>query len=210
MRAILFIVFLINPDKSIIENVTTLKLRPKALFFGLWLIFYLVFSIFEMLHRDFGWLTPGTIFLTQLLALYLTTIVAVIKSNWHTCILPWIITCFISLLLIVFSFGRFLPNELSDIGSGPAIHYGCLRGESDGSVIAIFGETYTNANKENIALTVCVLKNLPLAASGGVYNAEESVELYMFLIFEGFLLSSFIICSRLSSVKSISKENNRK
>jgi hypothetical protein len=163
------------------------RLGSGSLFLCLWAGLYLA----GMVGRFFTGFDSGGIFLTQTVALFITVFAVAIKPQWRRDLPKWIIAAIVSLLLVGLSYGEYLlPSSPSMTGPSPHIHYGCVRGESDGSIIRLIGDDIYH---EKTTTNLCIIKNLPLAASGAIGdpNNAESKQFIVFFAYEAAIGGSF-------------------
>lgn len=168
-------------------------MRPKYLFIALTILFLSVLTVSDIVFASETprILDPGNIFLSQCLALLATTTCSLFYPRWRKGIYPWLAASCTSILLISFSFLMFYkgPGIVTESDGPQSIGYECVWDE--------YSTTVTNlTGKEGSPLTtqLCVLKNMPLAASNvSPYRQDYGSEgLVIFLIYEAIILGSFM------------------
>lgn len=109
----------------------------------------------------------GMVFLSQCLAVFVTTIIVIVVPKWQHTALQWLVASFITALLIMGSFYVFYhgPRIVTEADGPQTIGYECLEGESNQTIINLTGNSDSNITDHNLTVTLCVLTNLPEAAS---------------------------------------------
>ncbi len=138
----------------------------------------------------------GDIFLSQCLAVFITTLLVIVVPKWRQSICQWLVASLISAFLIAGSFYMFYhgPRIVTEADGPASINYECLLGERSTTVIDFTKEMNTNLDSHNAAATFCVLKNMPLAASNLTFieNDSDLSSGVLFIIGEVLLYTSFV------------------
>lgn len=175
---------------------------PKYLFLSLFVSFFLAIIIIDKLHGGFASL-QGTFFLSQCIAIVITTLVVVSKPKWRSVSLPWLVATAATFVIMLHSFTTFHDGRrIVTEGDGPAgVGYTCEYGESYTTIVDITGIQKTSFTANNLNANLCWLKEMPLAASNVTpyYPLDyENDGLVLLLIYEAIIGASFFLTRKLS------------
>jgi hypothetical protein len=179
------------------------KLKPKYVFLGTFVLLFLILQFTDYIFSSGPipfTVDVGNIFLAQCLAVFVTTILVVARADWRKRWIPWATASVVGLLLIGASFNIYYtyPGILTEADGPASVRYSCMYGEEYNTVVKLTGSTYSDGGSTAV---LCVLKNMPMAASNVLFidnNAEESGQV-LFGISEVIVLGSFLLARRLSS-----------
>lgn len=177
------------------------QIRPRNLFLITCFSLFLVLGIIDYINysqQSFQWFDGGNFFLAQCVAVFITMGVVAYRRTPLRYALPWFVTTLICMWLIGFSFSSYNGRRIQTEADGPAsIKYSCVDGE-------LYS---TSTDNENL----CVLKNMPLAASNATYyyaNADTNKSAtLMFLLWQVTLLGGFAITKVFTRIPNIHQKN---
>lgn len=176
------------------------RLRPRNLFLITCFSLFLGLGIIDYINTAniADWIDEGNFFLAQCVAVFITMGVVAYRRTPLRHALPWFVTTLICMWLISFSFSSYNGRRIQTEADGPAsIRYSCVYGE-------LYGTSEGNEN-------LCVLKNMPLAASNTTYyyagaDTNKSAIL-MFLLWQVTLLGGFAITKVFTRISNIQRKN---
>jgi hypothetical protein len=177
------------------------KTQPKRAFLILLAATYTVLTVADVIHQTLSGpnlLDVGNLFLAQCLAFFIVTAWVLAVPEWRKRSLPWVAASLGSLALIIASYAIFYGyHRIVTEADGPAsVGYVCMLGEQYDTISSLAGEA---SDDHSVTAKLCVLKNMPIAASNVlfIWNDPELSGFVLFLIGDGLLFGVMTVAKRL-------------
>ena len=155
------------------NNLTSRLLKPHFLFTGFTLLIYFVLLMLDLSHETLNSRDgivrdtfTGNLFLALCLSIFTMTTLTAYVTRFRKSMVSWLAASVMCLLLIFFSFFAFYNGRrvVTEADGPAAVSYGCIWSEMSDTVESFtssFSDTSPGVRNRNL----CVLKNMPLAAS---------------------------------------------